>query len=181
MLQVLLVPSFRGVLEMVLWDIWDPHVFVLAEKNQTFVYVYSPVNIWSPCVSFLGAFKRPFSAHPVGLQNGTLTCQVKLWLVWATLLSVYLVTCMKLKPSWSWILSLLHRSHTGEIHWLPCEFVNILPHVHFINRFWGGLWIAVGEWRVWKSDTSYSCWVIVFTPSEFIELSSQFLQQINTN
>jgi hypothetical protein len=110
-----------------------------------------------------------------------LTCQVKLWLVWATLLSVYLVTCMKLKPSWSWILSLLHRSHSGEIHWLPCEFVNILPHVHFINRFWGGLWIAVGEWRVWKSDTSYSCWVIVFTTSEFIELSSRFLQQINTN
>lgn len=99
MLQVLLVPSFRGVLEMVLWDIWDPHVFVLAEKNQTFVYVYSPVNIWSPCISFLGAFKRPFSAHPVGLQNGTLTCQVKLWLVWATLLSVYLIICMKLKPS----------------------------------------------------------------------------------
>jgi hypothetical protein len=99
MLQVLLVPSFRGVLEMVLWDIWDPHVFVLAEKNQTFVYVYSPVNIWSPCVSFLGAFKRPFSAHPVGLQNGTLTCQVKLRLVWATLLSVYLIICMKLKPS----------------------------------------------------------------------------------
>ncbi|CAM6022827.1 unnamed protein product [Sphagnum balticum] len=62
---------------MVLWDIWDPHVFVLAEKNQTFVYVYSPVNIWSPCVSFLGAFKRPFSAHPVGLQNGTLTCQLE--------------------------------------------------------------------------------------------------------
>ncbi|MCO5579133.1 hypothetical protein L7F22_032985 [Adiantum nelumboides] len=84
--QVLPVMGFKGVLEAVLWDVNDNQIFILAESNQNFVYLYSHTNIWCPKVTFLGAFARPSGFQPVGLHNGILHCKVD-WLA----LSVFFI------------------------------------------------------------------------------------------
>ncbi|MCO5579580.1 hypothetical protein L7F22_033437 [Adiantum nelumboides] len=73
--QVLPVTGFKGVLEAVLWDVNDNQIFILAESNQNFVYLYSYTNIWCPKVTFLGASARPSGFQPVGLHNGILHCK----------------------------------------------------------------------------------------------------------
>ncbi|KAI5082974.1 hypothetical protein GOP47_0002717 [Adiantum capillus-veneris] len=75
--QVLPVTGFKGALEAVLWDVNDSQIFILAESNQNFVYLYSHTNIWCPSVTFLGASARPFGFQATGLHNGILHCKVE--------------------------------------------------------------------------------------------------------
>eukprot|EP00793_Prasinoderma_coloniale_P004677 PRCOL_00000438-RA len=73
--QVLEVPQFEGEFERIIWDLAQPHVFVVATRRELHCMLYSPVTISGPSVTLLGTDSLLTGHSPVTLNNGVVAVQ----------------------------------------------------------------------------------------------------------
>ena len=59
----------------VLWDVFDPDVFTIADGYSFRVYTYSPVSIDGPQIQFVGVHPQQPGSTPVSLVDGTISWQ----------------------------------------------------------------------------------------------------------
>jgi len=76
--QVLPVPcDLTGRADNIMWDVTDPHVFVIAEQQALHVMLYVPVSISGPRVELLGKQSIHSTHSPLMVIGGSVQCRLK--------------------------------------------------------------------------------------------------------
>ncbi|KAF5840991.1 hypothetical protein DUNSADRAFT_14848 [Dunaliella salina] len=76
--QVLPVPcDLTGRADNIMWDVQDPHVFVIAEQQALHVMLYVPVSISGPRVELLGKQSIHNTHSPLMVIGGSVQCRLK--------------------------------------------------------------------------------------------------------
>ena len=70
------LPSFEGSsVQSVLWDVLDPHVFLVVDGAAMYQYKYLSMTVTGPRLMLLGKVMLPASHTPVVLRNRMVTCR----------------------------------------------------------------------------------------------------------
>jgi hypothetical protein len=77
------LPSFEGSsVQSVLWDVLDPHVFLVVDGAAMYQYKYLSMTVTGPRLVLLSKMPLPASHTPVVLRNRVVTCRWAWGLHW---------------------------------------------------------------------------------------------------